>query len=389
MAHFSQKLRPILDMLASKAWTNAARDQDGEFLLPHSDLAPGTSVESLHETLQVLYRHARRWAPGLEVPFFVPPIRLDVADAAGNFVVDEESYASVGVAAEFVGNPAAILVILSHEACHHILMQSGLKRADDAALDEITTDLAMFVCGFGELVLRGHSQVHRYGSRRDRVHLGYLSSHDYQQAYDHVLAKRVALGLPAHSRRGARAGGGPVLSAPSRQQAADGTVELWCGEAICKRAFRVTLRREGDPWPVQCPACGVYLYPSDVLRTAAASELEPQRAELRLQSGGRLAEVTSAALWRLAHPTGARAAASTRPAAEARAPRLAPSTGRAKVDGAAVLEEILGATPQTADTPAAPQRPAPPSLAAAWRIPILLILLVLVLITASILLSGR
>jgi hypothetical protein len=388
---FSEKLRPILDMLTSKAWRNAARDQAGEFLLLPSDLAPGPSVESLRETLQALYRHARRWAPGLEVPFFVPPIRLDVADAAGDFIVDEESYASVGVAAEFVGNAAAILMILAHEACHHILMQSGLKRADDTALDEITTDLAMFVCGFGELVLRGHSHVHHYGGRGSRVHLGYLSSGDYRQAHDYVLAKRAAEGLPVRSMLRTRTAKDPLQAIESEQPAADGTVELWCGEAMCKRAFRATLRREGDPWPVRCSTCGVYLYPADVLKSASANELEPQRAELRLSSAGRLVEVTSAALWRLAHPVDGRAAASTRLAPAARAPAPVRSAAPPKVDGAAILAEMLEAAPQVAEKPTALQRPGPPSRAPVKLKSILVIMVVLglALVAAWIFLAGR
>jgi hypothetical protein len=58
---------------------------------------------------------------------------------AGNFEVDEESYASIGVEPEFVGKDAAVLAILAHEACHHILMQSALE-VDEPSLDETTTD---------------------------------------------------------------------------------------------------------------------------------------------------------------------------------------------------------------------------------------------------------
>jgi hypothetical protein len=403
VATFPEKLQPILDMLATKAWRDAARDQDGEFLLNASDFAPGKSPESIHETLQALYKHARRWAPGLEVPFFVPPIRIDVVDAAGDFAVDEESYASVGVAAKFVGNDSAMLMILSHEACHHILMQSGLKRTDDTALDEITTDLAMFVCGFGELVLRSHSQVHRYGRKGTHVHLGYLSTADYRQAHEYVLAKRAAQGLPVRSNLSTPAAKGSSQTIASKQQADDGTVELWCGEAMCKRSFRTTLRHEGNPWPVRCPACGVHLYPSDVLKSASANELEPQRAELRMSSGGRLVESTSAALWRLAQPTtDARTAAPTRPARAAREPAQARSTSPAKVDGAAILAQMLEAASEPAQTPTAMQRPAPPaavqrpeppSRTPVKRTPILVmtvvLALVLVLVAAWIFFSSR
>jgi hypothetical protein len=142
---------------------------------------------------------------------------------------------------------------------------------------------------------------------------------------------------------------------------------------------------------VQCSTCGVYLYPADVLKSASANELEPQRAELRLSSGGRLVDVTSAALWRLAHPTDVRAAALTRPAPEARAPAPARSAAPAKVDGAAILAEMLEAAPQAAETPAALQRPGPPSRAPLKIKSILVIMVVIgiALVTAWIFLAGR
>jgi hypothetical protein len=328
MAQLEEKLRRIVDALAGKAWRDTRRDQEGAFLVQPSDLTPGETPASMHETLTALYAHARRWAPGLDVPFFVPPVRIDVVDAAGNFVVDEESYASIGVSARFVGDAAAVRLILAHEACHHILRQSDLERRDDTSLNEITTDLAMFVCGFGELVLGGHTHVRRYGGGGQRVHLGYLSPDAYRAAHDHVLSTRAAQGLPARAPRPASSAEEPAASG---DPAADGTIELWCGEAMCKRSFRTTLRHEGTPWPVQCPTCGVFLYPAEILERAPPSELQPQKAELRVRKGGRLVDCSAAALAKLA--------SDARPAAPRRTAPAAQATGA--TDGAAMLAAML------------------------------------------------
>jgi hypothetical protein len=336
MSTFESRLRPILDGLAEKAWAGAAHDQEGPFLLRVSDVSVASDEESLREALGALYKHARRWAPGLSIPFFVPPVRIGVPEnLAGNFVVDEENHATVGLWPELLQNEGAVLSTLAHEACHHILDQSGLSPHDDE-LNEITTELATFVCGFGELALQGSAHVEYFHGGHRKIHLGYLSPEEIQRAHEHVLAKRILLGLPVGSSADGPAALEKEPAAPALE--AGGAIELHCGEALCKRAFRAELRRDGKPWPVQCPVCGVSLYPADVLRAAAAHELAPQHAEMRLSRGGSLVEVTSAILWKLARPVEAVAA----------------------VDGAAILAEIIEATPGTAE-PAArlPDRHAP------------------------------
>jgi tetratricopeptide (TPR) repeat protein len=362
MVHLKGRLRPVLDFLADKAWRGARADQAGQFLVQPSGLVPGKSPESLHESLAALYRHAKRWAPGLEVPSFVPPVRIEVLDSAGKFRVDEENDASIAISTEHVGDDEAILLILSHEACHDILRQSQLNHRDDVELDELTTDLAMFICGFGELVLRGHSRIgHGGGGRlqkrtrsrkpRSRVHLGYLNAVEYQEAFDHVLSLRAANGLPGRFNLTELVVNEPAQPLSPKEEGGNGKIELNCGEAMCKRSFRAPLRREGKPWPVKCPACGVFLYPVDVLEHAAPSEFEPKLAELRLWSDGHLVECTSATLSELADPI------------EARAP--------APLDPAALLAAILEDAPPVKDPRVPLQDPEPPvpSQSSAPRLP--------------------
>lgn len=147
---------------------------------------------------------------------------------------------------------------------------------------------------------------------------------------------------------------------------------------MCKKAFRATLRREGKPWPVQCPVCGVYLYPSDVLRSASDGDLEPQRAELRFSGDGGLVEATSAALRQLARAADPRAGAPAQAVPE-------------EVDRAAILAEMVEAASQAADTRAPVQAAPRPTRAPVRITPILVIVVVLglVAVAAWIISGGR
>ena len=197
-----QSLSRILEALATRAWSKPCHDLTGSFLLCPSLFEPDTSPEALGNTLRRLYEHARNWAPGLDIPYFVPPVRVtDLTSEAGLFRIDEESYATVAVSREFVGSFDAAFLILAHEACHHILFQSALSQRVDIALNEITTDLTMFVCGFGEIVQRGHSMVRRSRSHYMTVHLGYLRANEYRMAHNYVLSRRAAERLPGVSSK--------------------------------------------------------------------------------------------------------------------------------------------------------------------------------------------
>lgn len=189
----------ILESLAAEAWSKPSLDPSGAFLLPSAGLWRDSSPQGLGRTLRTFYEHARTWAPGFDVPTFVPPILIaNPKSHAGVFGVDAENYGTITVSTEFLTSVEATLLILAHEACHHILLQSGLSYQfkNDVPVNERITDLAMFVCGFGEIVQRGHSVVKRSGGRLTSIHLGYLPSDEYESAHRYVLAKRVAAHLP-------------------------------------------------------------------------------------------------------------------------------------------------------------------------------------------------
>lgn len=188
----------IIENLSSRAWRGTKYDQPGQFFVEPSSIATSTDPESLLLALKQLYEHARRWAPGLSVPYFVPPVYIvaETAADAGHFSVDEESYASVAISSRYIDRIDAVRLVLAHEACHNILMQSGLSNRSDMWLDEVTTDLAMFVCGFGDIVRRGHTTVQLTHNSSISAHLGYLNSKEYDYAYKQVLSLRTSEGLP-------------------------------------------------------------------------------------------------------------------------------------------------------------------------------------------------
>ena len=197
-------LAGILESLATRAWSKPCHDPGGTFLLSPLGLSRDSSPQGLWQTLGRIYAHARNWAPGLDIPWFVPPVQIaNLESKAGHFLVDEESYASIAVSTEFLGNIDATFLILGHEACHHILLQSGISYEfkNDVTLNERYTDLTMFVCGFGEIVRRGHSAVRRCHGQYVNTHLGYLGSDEYERAYRYVLAKRAAEHLPGLPKR--------------------------------------------------------------------------------------------------------------------------------------------------------------------------------------------
>jgi len=73
-------------------------------------------------------------------------------------------------------------------------------------------------------------------------------------------------------------------------------MELFCGDAMCKRpaADAVAAQRKPEPWPVRCPACGTSLYPQDVLDVSRPDDLAPKRAALMVEQDGRRQPFTTA-----------------------------------------------------------------------------------------------
>ncbi len=196
----NRDIEKALATLADRGWGPRRIVPREEFVLTAASLPTARTAEEMAEVVQQLYHHARKWAPGFEIPFSVPKVIVTpFLDSAGRYGADADGYLSIRVAPEFAGRRTALLAILAHEACHHILDLSGLRGSLTQDVERLT-DLAMFVCGFGALVLEGHSLARKVGSSWTSVHLGYLSSDEYQTAQNWVLAvQRIHQADPARS----------------------------------------------------------------------------------------------------------------------------------------------------------------------------------------------
>lgn len=186
MASTDHLQRRLYD-LAEIGWAKRRHVPDMNFVLRSSALPRPTSSSTIEAVIDRLYSHARLWAPGFEVPFRVPRVLISpIMKMPGQYRVDQYGYVSIHVASEYMGRDSQILTILAHEACHHILDLSGV-RGSSTRENEVLTDLAAFVCGFGQLILDGHRSVVKSGSAWSAAHIGYLDSAEYAFAQRWVL----------------------------------------------------------------------------------------------------------------------------------------------------------------------------------------------------------
>lgn len=183
----ARDIEAALYQLANTAWSTRRVASSSHFVLQPEQLPRPESADDMAAVVDGLYGHARKWAPGFEIPYRVPHVSLSpLISSAGQYRADSDGYLFIEIAPEFKGQHSALLAILAHEACHHILDLSGV-RGNTRNESERLTDLATFICGFGELILAGHSQIRRVGSLWTTTHLGYLSSDEYRSAQRWVL----------------------------------------------------------------------------------------------------------------------------------------------------------------------------------------------------------
>lgn len=244
----TQGIEQLLRDLARHAWQAKTEVSRGTFLLDESDLAQGSSPQALVDKLRKMYAHARQWAPGLEVPWKVPPVKLSFGiDSAGQFGVTD-GWTAIDVSADFASRPRALHVILAHEACHHILDNSGLADRRNTARNERMTDLAMFICGFGDIVRAGRTATTQTKSGYVTTHLGYLTVSDYEYAFNWVIQARLDNSLPGMAGRLPTASVGPLhfnLTNPTEQ--------LWSSlaarvpdPAVRERMYRYSCSKHPD-----------------------------------------------------------------------------------------------------------------------------------------------
>lgn len=185
MAGVGPDLPEFLEWLSRKGWTSRA--ERFLFVPPAIRL---DSRESMQSAVKMLYSHARAVAPGLDIPFMIPPVLItDGLDCAGQFAVDGEGWTSIKVASKFLKSQESVWLILAHEGCHHILAQTGIAIRDNITRNERMTDATMFVCGFGQIVRSGFRTIARTPGGYSTTHLGYLTPREYEYAYQWTLRR--------------------------------------------------------------------------------------------------------------------------------------------------------------------------------------------------------
>lgn len=174
--------RVELRRLIERAWRFTTKPQ-GPFCL---ELRP----EKPEETLKAIYAHAWRWAPGFDIPLSVPKLRFlpPGAGSSGAFAISEHGWTTIEACSSLKGRPDALARVLAHEACHHFLFHCGLADRVDTRRNERLTELAMFVCGLGEIAIDGETEMAQLGMRADPEQ-GYLGCAAMLAAQDEVTRR--------------------------------------------------------------------------------------------------------------------------------------------------------------------------------------------------------
>jgi hypothetical protein len=183
-------LKHMLEQLATVAWPSIGALQQRAFCLDPGQLLDGHAESDLERVLEALLNHARRVAPGLSVPHYVPRVQIvSLTDAGGQFRELPDGWVMITVADQFLTNQPAVQAILAHEACHYLLASAEIEAADRHQ-NERLTDLCMFICGLGKVYLAGYKTGLGQPEYRRGHRLGYLTDEEYQFADRYVLELR-------------------------------------------------------------------------------------------------------------------------------------------------------------------------------------------------------
>lgn len=183
-------IEAILLQLAIRAWDREIREtENATFILSPKTLQ--TELVGPEAEMRILYSHARKWVPGFDVPYSVPRVVVeDHIQAAGSFTVDSSGFVIIRIAPYLLQEARLRHLVLAHEVCHHLLEQAGVADHANLELNERMTDLAMFVCGFGQVALEGWAI-----SQLTPETVGYLTTAEQDHAQKWVLAARLANNL--------------------------------------------------------------------------------------------------------------------------------------------------------------------------------------------------
>jgi len=176
----------MLEELAKLAWKSFRSVEQLAFLLDPLELPQAREAHDLERVLETILSHARRVAPGLSVPHYVPHVQLvSLTGVGGLFKEEGDGWVSIAVASQFLTQPHTVRAILAHEACHYMLESAEVRKVDRRQ-NERLTDCCMFVCGLGKVYLAGYRTAPSQLEYRRGHRLGYLTDEEYQFADRYV-----------------------------------------------------------------------------------------------------------------------------------------------------------------------------------------------------------
>ena len=180
-------LKSMADNLIEAGWKN-----EDSFKTPRFELEPKVIYYlELEKIIKEMLNHARSVAPGFHVPHFVPMVNNFPSDGskAGTFSVDEEGYVSININPFYNESKKVVCSIVSHEICHYILENTGIRKSDKLENEQMT-DVCMFVLGFGKVYRAGFKYTKSGLNYRTGHQLGYLSADAYKEVSEYVLFLR-------------------------------------------------------------------------------------------------------------------------------------------------------------------------------------------------------
>jgi hypothetical protein len=185
----NQHAQNTIQELISIAWKTPKYPHNTAFTLPASQLYQ----QRADQAIKTMLEHARSVAPGLQVPYAQPNIIFTdtPSKTAGFFRVDEAGYVSITINSRFMLDRKSTYAVLSHELCHYILENSGIRRKNTLE-NERLTDICMFVLGYDELFLNGYKTKLAQSGYRANHKLGYFNDKEYLAIQEQVNNQRGA-----------------------------------------------------------------------------------------------------------------------------------------------------------------------------------------------------
>ncbi len=145
-------------------------------VLTHSDVAEA-AIELVNQTRSRIGK--------LDVPFRKPRVEFTslLPENEPGHIEFRSGETIIRIHPYYADNPFALTAILCHELAHFILDHNGLRKSNRAENEKLT-DLFVFRCGQGLILLQGVFDVTNQGKQRIESRLGYLSPGEL--AYAHV-----------------------------------------------------------------------------------------------------------------------------------------------------------------------------------------------------------